>query len=225
MPGHRPPQTRQHQDSSNLAMSSCTGAGRRSKKSPFPWTHTRGQKESGCQVHLGLLPPSTGTFCMARQPRGASLLTLCPISDQVQLLPPPARLALRTVRGLHGLRRRQQAWHHTKPEPGVWLWLPRRRWRAQRERNTPRRRRRRQQRGLPTRDAEQEGPVQRRRAQRTREPERCADRWHHGQGARLEGCMFESPVPIPQTAARSTSHTETRQKLTRMRPLDDGSDR
>lgn len=159
-------------------------------------------------------PPPVGTCRMTRPDtlKGLFLTDALPVSIQVQLLPPPARLALRTVRGLHGVRRRQQEGHHAEPEPGLWLRLPRRSL-PERERDviTPGRRQR-QQGWLPARDAKQEGPVQRRGAQRAREPERCADRRHHGQGAGLERCTFE---PTHPTGVRYTfAHTRANAELT-----------
>lgn len=144
-------------------------------------TREKGECASSTVRHASVRPrlPCCTLKVFSADTSGASL--------QVQLLPPPARLALRTVRGLHRLRRRQQEGRHAEPEPGVWLRLPRRGL-AERQRDAPGRRQ--QQAWLPARDTEQEGPVQRRSAQRAREPERCADRWHHGQGAGSKRCTF-----------------------------------
>lgn len=48
--------------------------------------------------------------------------------SQVQLRPPPARLAIRALRGLHRLRRRQQTGRDAEPEQArrrLRVWLPR----------------------------------------------------------------------------------------------------
>lgn len=200
-------------------------AGRESKKPRFGYaTVARETTKRGCSQHhhRRLRPPALAAW--QNTLKGISVTDALPVLIQVQLLPPPARLALRTVRGLHGLRRRQQEGHHAEPEPGLWLRLPRRSL-PERERDviTPGRRQR-QQGWLPARDAEQEGPVQRRGAQRAREPERCADRRHHGQGAGLERCTFRTN---PSTGVRYTfAHTRVNAELTRgvSGTLDDSGD-
>lgn len=101
-------------------------------------TATARARASGPAATMRIPPPPppqhsrerpTGCDTQEKKKRANQADAHCPLSaQQVQLRPPPARLALRALRGLHGPRRRQQqAGCDAEPEQAgrrIRIWLP-----------------------------------------------------------------------------------------------------